>query len=81
MNNTETFFDENGHPMDFRVLGKFSVDDNDYLAMEPVVDVEPLIYILRIDVDDNGQECLVGIDDDELAIAQEVYEELVNQKE
>ncbi|EGS31477.1 hypothetical protein HMPREF9130_2101 [Peptoniphilus sp. oral taxon 375 str. F0436] len=49
--------------------------------MEPVIDLEPLVYILRIDLDQDGQEYLVGIDDDELAIAQEAYEELINQKE
>ncbi len=81
MNQIETFLDENGHPMEFRILGKFTLDDMDYLAMEPVIDLEPWVYILRIDLDQNGQECLVGIDDDELAIAKEAYEELVNQKE
>ena len=81
MNQIETFLDVNGHPMEFRILGKFTLDDMDYLAMEPVIDLEPLVYILRIDLDQNGQECLVGIDDDELAIAKEAYEELVNQKE
>ena len=81
MNQIETFLDENGHLMEFRILGKFSVDDMDYVAMEPVIDLEPLVYILRIDLDQDGQEYLVGIDDDELAIAQEAYEELINQKE
>ena len=81
MNQIETFLDENGHPMEFRILGKFSVDDMDYVAMEPVIDLEPLVYILRIDLDQDGQEYLVGVDDDELAIAQEAYEELINQKE
>lgn len=81
MEQIETFLDENGHPMEFQVLGKFTVDDSDYVAMKPVVDLEPLIYILRIDLDNNGEECLVGIEDDELAIAQEAYEELMSQKE
>lgn len=79
--NTQVFYDENGHPMEFEVRGKFTVDDTDYVAMAPVIDLEPLIYILRVAVDEEGKEYLEGIDDDELDLVKDVYEELMKEQE
>ena len=64
----------------FIVKAKFSIDDTDYVAMLPANELESYTYILRIDLDDNGEEVLVGIDDDELEEAQKVYEELENRR-
>lgn len=71
------FYDELGNPIEFIVKAKFSIDDDDYVALLPADDIEPYIYILKIELDEEGQEVLVGIDDDELQEAQEVYEELM----
>lgn len=71
------FYDELGNPIEFIVKAKFSIDDDDYVALLPADDIEPYIYILKIELDEEGQEVLVGIDDDELKEAQEVYEELM----
>jgi hypothetical protein len=47
--------------------------------MLPADDIESMTYILRIDFDDDGEEILVGIDDEELKDAQEAYEELLKE--
>ncbi|EFI42440.1 MULTISPECIES: DUF1292 domain-containing protein [Peptoniphilus] len=74
------FYDENNEPVEFIVKAKFTVDDTDYVAMLPADDLEPLIYILKIEVDDAGNEFLVGIEDEELEEATAVYEELMKDK-
>lgn len=74
------FYDEMGNEVEFIVKAKFSIDDTDYVAMLPATELESYTYILRIDLDDNGEEILVGIDDDELEEAQKVYEELENRR-
>lgn len=74
------FYDEMGNEVEFIVKAKFSIDDTDYVAMLPANELESYTYILRIDLDDNGEEVLVGIDDDELEEAQKVYEELENRR-
>ncbi|SHG91106.1 Protein of unknown function [Anaerosphaera aminiphila DSM 21120] len=76
----QLFYDEDGNAVEFIVKAKFSINEIDYVAMVPVDDIEPLVYILKIDLDDNGNEILLGIDDDELEEAIEVYEELIKDK-
>ncbi len=71
------FYDELGNPIEFIVKAKFSIDEDDYVALLPADEIEPYIYILKIQLDEEGQEVLAGIDDDELKEAQEVYEELM----
>lgn len=80
MNERHLFYDELGNEMEFVVKAKFSLDDTDYVAMLPADEIESATYILRIDIDDNGDEVLVGIDDDELKEAEETYEELLKQQ-
>ena len=73
------FYDELGNEVEFIVKAKFSLDDTDYVAMLPAEDIESATYILRIDIDDNGDEVLVGIDDAELEEAEGAYEELLRE--
>lgn len=74
------FFDENDQPVEFILKAKFQVDDTSYVAMVPSEDIDGHIYILRQDFDENGNGIFVGIDDDELNDAVEVYEELIKDK-
>lgn len=74
------FYDENNDPIEFIVEGKFQINETSYAAMLPADDVDGDIYILRIDKDKDGNEVLVGIEDDELEEAIEVYEELLSEK-
>ena len=79
MSERHLFYDELGNEVEFIVKAKFSLDDTDYVALLPADEIESATYILRIDLDDNGDEILVGIDDDELKEAEEVYEELIKE--
>ncbi len=73
------FYDEMGNEVEFVVKAKFSLEDTDYVAMLPAEDINSPIYILRIELDENGQEYLSGIEDDELEEATEAYEELLKE--
>lgn len=75
----QLFYDEMGNEVEFIVKAKFSLDDSDYVAMLPVEDIHSPIYILRIEMDENGEEYLTGIEDDELEDAKEAYEELLKE--
>jgi uncharacterized protein DUF1292 len=76
MEERHLFYDELGNEIEFIVKAKFSLDDTDYVALLPAEDIEAPIYLLRIDIDDNGEEYLSGIDDEELKEAQDAYEKL-----
>ena len=76
--NKQIFYDEDGKEVEFNVKEKFRYNDNDYLAMEKVGD-DSLIYLLRIETDQDGNEYLSGIDDDELEKVKDAYESLFNQ--
>lgn len=79
MGERHLFYDELGNEVEFIVKAKFTLDDTDYVAMLPAEDIESATYILRIELDENGEEILVGIDDDELKEAEEAYEELLKE--
>ncbi|WP_409228392.1 DUF1292 domain-containing protein [Gudongella sp. SC589] len=79
MTERHTFYDELGNEIEFVVKAKFSLDDTDYVALLPANEIDAMTYILRIEMDDEGDEILVGIDDDELEEAKDVYEELVKE--
>ncbi|MBU5670108.1 DUF1292 domain-containing protein [Peptoniphilus sp. MSJ-1] len=73
-------YDENNVETEFYVDAKFTVDDTDYVALF-TDEEDPEIYILKIIEDENGEELLSGIDDNELKVAQDAYEELLNELE
>ena len=77
--NKQIFYDEDGKEVEFNVKEKFMYNDNDYLAMEKVDD-DSLIYLLRIETDQDGNEYLSGIDDDELEKVKDAYENLFDQR-
>lgn len=77
--NKQIFYDEDGKEIEFNVKEKFKYNDNDYLAMEKVDD-DSLIYLLRIEIDQDGNEYLSGIDDDELQKVKDAYEKLFIQE-
>ncbi len=79
MGERHLFYDELGNEVEFIVKAKFTLDDTDYVAMLPAEDIESATYILRIELDDNGEEVLVGIDDEELKDAEQAYEELLKE--
>lgn len=79
MGERHLFYDELGNKIEFIVKAKFTLDDTDYVAMLPADDIESYTYILKVEIDENGDELLVGIDDEELMDAQKTYEELMKE--
>lgn len=79
MTEKHIFYDELGNEIEFYVKAKFSLDDDDYVALLPTDEIDAMTYILRVDIDDLGEPVLVGIDDEELEEAKKAYEELVKE--
>ena len=63
--NIFTLTDEEGNESEFELLGELNVDDNLYLALIPLDGDEDEYVILKVEVDENGDELLVTIDDDD----------------
>jgi len=76
-------YDEEDNECRFEVLAVLDVDDGRYAILMPEGgdEDEEEAYVLRIEQDENGEEILVGIDDDEeLDTVVEAYEELARQQ-
>lgn len=72
-------YDESGNRQSFRILDVFGMDDQDYAVLLPENIHNDQTYILRIEIDENGQQYFAGIDDEEeLEDAIRIYEELKN---
>lgn len=70
-------YDESGNKQNFRILDVFGMDDVDYAVLLPENNHTDQTYILRIEMDESGQQYFTGIDDeDELEDAIQIYEEL-----
>ena len=63
--NIFTLTDEEGHDSEFELVGEMHIDDNDYLALVPLDGDDDEYVILKVTVDENGEELLVTIDDDD----------------
>lgn len=79
MTERHTFYDELGNQIEFVVKAKFSMDDTEYIALLPANEIDAMTYILRIEMNEEGEEILVGIDNDELEEVKDIYEELVKE--
>lgn len=76
-------YDEENNECRFEVLAVLDVDDGRYAILMPEDgdEEEEEAYVLRIEQDENGEDILVGIDDDEeLDTVVEAYEELARQQ-
>ena len=63
--NVFTLTDEEGNESEFELLGELTLDDNTYLALTPLDGEEDEYVVLKVVVDENGDELLVTIDDDD----------------
>lgn len=63
--NIFTLTDEEGNESEFELIGELTLDDNTYLALIPKDGEEDEYVILKVEVDENGDELLVTIDDDD----------------
>lgn len=81
MNERITLLDEMGNKVEFELLATFGLDDVEYAALIPVNELEPLIYLLKIEYDDKGDAILVGIDnDEELNDVIQAYEDIQKER-
>ncbi len=61
-----TLTDEDGNENQFELIGSREIDGCTYLALVPIDDNDDEEYvILKIEVDDDGEETLVTINDDD----------------
>lgn len=80
MDNIE-LIDEKGQVIEVELIDTFGLDDDDY-AVFSTLDDEDLLYILRIEVSEDGEEVyFVGVEDDELDELIEVYEDLKEEQD
>ncbi len=63
--NIFTLTDEEGNESEFEFFGELELDDNTYLALIPLGGEEDEYVVLKVEVDENGDELLVTIDDDD----------------
>ena len=78
-------YDEDGNETEFEVIATLEVDDNEYAILLPTdTDIVPEsdeineVYVLRMEQDENGEDILVGIEDEsELNAVISAYEELI----
>ena len=63
--NIFTLTDEDGNESEFELIGELTLDDNTYLALIPKDGDEDEYVVLKVEVDENGDELLVTIDDDD----------------
>lgn len=71
------FYDELGNEIEFVVKAKFNYDDQEYVALLSAKEIDALTYILKVEMNDDGEEVLVHVDDEELEVATDVYEEII----
>lgn len=80
MDNIE-LIDEKGQVIEVELIDTFGLDDDDYAVFSTLDDTD-LLYILKIEVSEDGEEVyFVGVEDDELDELIEVYEELKEEQD
>lgn len=60
-----TLVDEEGKESQFEVIGKRELDGVLYFALIPVEEESDEYVILKLSTDEEGEECLVSVDDDD----------------
>jgi uncharacterized protein YrzB (UPF0473 family) len=79
---TLPLFDEEGNKVEFEVITKLDIEDKEYVIVVPKDEDVDEAVCLRIDVDENGKEVLVPVEDDEeFRIVSEAYENFLNEED
>lgn len=60
-----TLVDEEGNEGQFQIIGEHEMDGVTYYALIPVDEESDEYVILKVGTDEDGEECLVSVDDDE----------------
>jgi len=74
--------DDEGNEIEFGLVMKFDIEDDEYVIVAPVDDEDADAVALRIENDDDGEEIFVTIEDEqEFAMVAEAYETLMMENE
>lgn len=74
--------DENGEEIEFEVITKLDIEENEYVIVVPKDEDTDEAVALRIDKDEDGNDLLVTVDDeDEFAVVVEAYEALFDDED
>ncbi|MDY0255694.1 MULTISPECIES: DUF1292 domain-containing protein [Gudongella] len=77
MTEKHVFYDELGNEIEFLVKAKFSLDDTDYVALLNADQLDTMTYLLKLELDQDGEPIFVTIDDEEeFEEVKSAYEEL-----
>lgn len=77
MTEKHVFYDELGNEIEFLVKAKFSLDDTDYVALLNADQLDTMTYLLKLELDEDGEPIFVTIDDEEeFEEVKSAYEEL-----
>lgn len=81
--NTIVLHDEEGQEWKFEVIDIITVNNKDYALLMPMNELEEdEVYVFRLEEDENGDQILVDLDDEEeLAMVEEAWEEMVYDEE
>lgn len=72
--------DENGEEIEFEVITKLDIEDNEYIIVTPKNEETEDAIALRIEKDEDGTEVLVAVEDDEeFKLIEEAYETLFDE--
>lgn len=67
--------DEDGEEVEFEIIAKFSIEENEYVALLPTENEEDGVYLFKIEYDENEDYILVNIEDqDEFSDVAAAYE-------
>ncbi|GAA0722112.1 DUF1292 domain-containing protein [Clostridium malenominatum] len=74
--------DENGEEIEFEVLTKLDIEQNEYVIVVPMGEETDEAIALKVETDEDGNEVLITIDDEEeFALVAEAYETLFSDEE
>lgn len=73
-----TLVDEEGNEGQFQIIGEHEMDGVVYYALIPVDEESDEYVILKVGTDEDGEECLVSVDDDdEFEKIAEIFDDLL----
>ncbi len=74
--------DDEGKEVEFEHIDTIEMNDECYVLLLPVEEPDDGVVILKFETDDEGDEILVGVDNDEEAMAVlKKYDESVNEED
>ena len=60
-----TLVDEDGNEGEFQIIGEYEMNGVVYYALIPMAEESDEYVILKVGTDEDGEECLVSVDDDD----------------